>query len=314
MANPKQVEILRKGTVAWNTWRKENPQVQPDFYQATFHAPDLRGADLRGANFIEAWLYWPNLRNADLRDTNFRLAHLIEANLVEADLSGADLTATYLMKCNLVEANVEGSTLLACHIYGISTWKLRGEPKEQTNLVVTSPDEPIITVDNLEVAQLIYLLLNNKKIRDVIDTVARKVVLILGRFTPDRKAVLDAIREELRKRDYLPVLFDFDKPATRDITETMRTLAHLSRFVVADISDPSSIPLELQAVVPDLAVPVQPLLLSGQSEFSMFVDLRKKYHWVLATHQYTDIADLLASLGNKVIAPAEAKAKELEKR
>ncbi len=46
----------------------------------------------------------------------------------------------------------------------------------------------------------------------------------------------------------------------------------------------------------------------------MFVDLRKKYHWVLATHQYNDINDLLASLGDKVIAPAEQKAKELEKR
>jgi len=45
-----------------------------------------------------------------------------------------------------------------------------------------------------------------------------------------------------------------------------------------------------------------------------FVDLRKKYHWVLATHQYTDIGDLLASLGDKVIAPAEQKAKELEGR
>ncbi|MDE3091563.1 MAG: pentapeptide repeat-containing protein, partial [Chloroflexota bacterium] len=151
-------------------------------------------------------------------------------------------------------------------------------------------------------------------IRDVIDTIARKVVLILGRFTPERKTVLDAIREELRKRDYLPVLFDFDKPATRDITETMRTLAHLSRFIIADISDPSSIPLELQAVIPDLAVPVKPLLLSGQREFSMFVDLRKKYHWVLNTHQYTDINDLLALFGDKVIAPAEQKAKELEKR
>jgi hypothetical protein len=35
---------------------------------------------------------------------------------------------------------------------------------------------------------------------------------------------------------------------------------------------------------------------------------------VLATHQSTYIADLLASLGDKVIAPAEQKAKELEKR
>jgi hypothetical protein len=39
-----------------------------------------------------------------------------------------------------------------------------------------------------------------------------KVVLILGRFTPERKTVLDAIRDQLRKRDYLPILFDFQKP------------------------------------------------------------------------------------------------------
>ena len=35
---------------------------------------------------------------------------------------------------------------------------------------------------------------------------------------------------------------------------------------------------------------------------------------LLATHQYTDINDLLSSLGDKVIAPAEQKTKELEKR
>lgn len=110
------------------------------------------------------------------------------------------------------------------------------------------------------------------------------------------------------------MLFDFDKPATRNIAETVRTLAHLSRFVIADITDPKSIPLELQTIVPDLAVPVQPLLLRGKAEFSMFPEMRKKYHWVLATHQYSDIEDLLASLGDKVIEPAVQKARELEKR
>lgn len=49
------------------------------------------------------------------------------------------------------------------------------------------------------------------KIRNVIDTIASKAVLILGRFTTERKAVLDALRDELRKRDYLSILFDFDK-------------------------------------------------------------------------------------------------------
>jgi hypothetical protein len=37
-------------------------------------------------------------------------------------------------------------------------------------LVITGPGEPEITVDNIEVAQFIYLMLNNEKVRDVIDT------------------------------------------------------------------------------------------------------------------------------------------------
>jgi hypothetical protein len=96
----------------------------------------------------------------------------------------------------------------------------------------------MIQVDNLEVAQFIYLLLNNQKIRHVIDTITSQVVLILGRFTSERRVVLDAIREELRKRDYLPVLFDFEKPASRDITETVSTLAHMAKFVIADTPMP----------------------------------------------------------------------------
>jgi len=66
-------------------------------------------------------------------------------------------------------------------------------------------------------------------------------VLILGRFAPERKAILDAIRDALRTRDYLPVLFDFEKPSSRDITETVSTLAHMARFVIADITDAKSI-------------------------------------------------------------------------
>ena len=49
----------------------------------------------------------------------------------------------------------------------------------QKNLIITPHGEPAITVDNLEVAQFIYLLLNNESVRRVIDTITSKVVLIL---------------------------------------------------------------------------------------------------------------------------------------
>jgi len=46
----------------------------------------------------------------------------------------------------------------------------------------------------------------------------------------------------------------------------------------------------------------------------MFVDFIKTYHWVLPVHYYLDQASLLMTLKEKVIEPAEQKAKELEKR
>ena len=182
----------------------------------------------------------------------------------------------------------------------------------QKNLVITRWDEPEITVDNIEVAQFIYLMLHNQKIRDVIDTITSKAVLILGRFTDERKAVLDGLRDELRKRNYLPIMFDFDKPASQDLIATVSTLAHLARFIIADLTDPSSIPYELATVVPTTPVPVQPILLSGSSEFAMFQDLRRRHHWVLTTHRYASQAQLIADLVEKVIRPAELKVLDLQ--
>src|SRR5262249_17416137 len=161
--------------------------------------------------------------------------------------------------------------------------------------------EPEITVDNIEVAQFVYLLLHNQKIRDVIDTITSKAVLILGRFTEERKAVLDALREELRKRDYLPILFDFDKPSSRSTDETITLLARMARFVIADVSDAKAVLQELRAIVPDLpSVPVQPIILAMQEEPGMF-DHYRPYPWVLKIHRYDDQKQLIAELGEKVI-------------
>jgi len=74
----------------------------------------------------------------------------------------------------------------------VSAWGLKLEGAKQQNLVITHPREPEITVDNIEVAQLVYLVLHNEKIRDVIDTITSKGVLILVRFTAEHKPVLDS--------------------------------------------------------------------------------------------------------------------------
>jgi uncharacterized protein YjbI with pentapeptide repeats len=257
---------------------------------------NLEGADLRGLDLTGANLEGADLRGADLRGTNLR---------------GANLQYARLEAAVLVETNLEQAILTGSHVYGISAWNVKLVGAIQSDLVITRDGEPTITIDNLQVAQFIYLLLNNAEIRNVIDTITSKAVLILGRFTSERKAVLDALRDELRRRGYLPILFDFDKPASRDLTETISTLAHMARFIIADITEAKSIPQELQAIVPHLpSVAVLPIILQNEYEYGMFEHF-KRYPWVLPVYQYAEIKQLLGTLAEQVIAPAEAKVKEL---
>src|SRR5262249_41350554 len=155
----------------------------------------------------------------DLHRANLSQADLSGANLLGATLIGADLRNAKLNK-----ADLRGADLTGAYIFGASTWQLKLEGTKQQNLVITEPGEPEITADDIEVAQFLYLLIHNEKLRKVIDTITSKVVLILGRFTAECKAALDAMRETLRKRDLLPVIFDFAIPASRDETETVKGL------------------------------------------------------------------------------------------
>jgi uncharacterized protein YjbI with pentapeptide repeats len=93
MANEEHLAQLRAGLAAWNVWRKEHPDV----------APDLRGADLRGANLEEADLSGANLADADLREADLGWAGLFRADLRKADLGGANLEGADLSRADLYE-------------------------------------------------------------------------------------------------------------------------------------------------------------------------------------------------------------------
>jgi uncharacterized protein YjbI with pentapeptide repeats len=324
---PKDVKPLRKT-------RAYIPFLAPrvvnltgaDLHKIRVGYADLQGVIFDECHFGDAWLKAANLANASLRGADLRGAHLPHASLRSADLTGAklsgvdlsfaslddailtkaDLSGANLSHASLVRATVDDAIFRNTMIYGIAAWDLQGVPKEQEDLIITAG----VIVENLDFAQFMYLLLNNQKIRNAIDALTTKTVLILGRFTLERKAILDATRKELRERGYWPVLFDFEKPSNRNKTETVSLLAHMARFVIADITDPRSIPQELMAIVRDLpSVPVQPLLLASQQEYGMFEDFRD-YQSVLEPFRYENQDHLLASLGDMVISPAEAKVRQ----
>ena len=356
MANEEHLKILKQGAGQWNKWRLENairPDLQDaDLFRtvinqatnlsganlsgANLSGANLIGVNLSGANLSGAWLNSADLnsadlsnamlRGADLRETTLysadlsktklqgaRLAgaNLRRANLTSADLSDADLSGT-----NLVETDFTNATITGCRIYGVSAWNVSLMGTAQHNLIITKEGEPVVTVDDLEVGQFIYLILNNTKIRNVINTVTSKGVLILGRFSdPQRKSVLDGLREGLRNFDLLPIVFDFDCPTDKDYTETVQTLAGMSMFVIADLTSPKSTPLELEATVKHFKIPYIPIIdiSIDPRPFAMLVDSQKSFHWVMPTLKYESKEDLLdkENLKTYVIDPAFAKREQL---
>jgi uncharacterized protein YjbI with pentapeptide repeats len=283
---------------------------------------NLTDANLIEANLTDADLIRAKLGGADLRRAKLVKANLRGANLVQADLIGAEIEMSDLTGANLIEANLElavlvdtnltGADLTGARIYGLSAWSLNLEGSKQQSLVITRRNEPEVTVDNIEVSQFVYLLLHNEKIRDVIDTIGRKGVLPLGRFTGGRMAVLERLREELRKRGYVPMVFNFDKPETKDFTETVRVLAGLSHFVIADVTNPRSAPLELQATVPECMIPFRPIIEEGEEPFAMLNDLWIKHReWVFEPIYYSSLEALVGALDEKIIKPAEVRFAEL---
>lgn len=276
-------------------------------------------ADLSNANISESILSGANmtrtiLSGADLTGADLTGANLTGANLTDADLTGADLTGANLDRADLVRTELEDATLTSARVYGASVWDVRGTPSHQHDLVITPDGTPDVTVDNLKVAQFIYLLLSNDEIRDVIDTITSKAVLLLGRFG-ERKPFLDAVRADLRERhNYSPIVFDFEKPATKTVADTVRLLANLARFVIVDLTNATSANFEV-GIITNLGLrrlPIAFMIQDGYEPMSMLsTDVLDYREVVNEVHRYKDLSHLSATLVDAVVVPAEELWKEL---
>jgi hypothetical protein len=125
--------------------------------------------------------------------------------------------------------------------------------------------------------------------------------------------VLDALRNELRHRGFSPVLFDFDQPSSKDLIDTVKILAQMSRFVIIDLTEPRCSPHELQSVYDATKVPIQSLILEGHKPFATFWNLKAASpDRVLAPFAYRDLSHLMESLEKCIISPSLAAVLALE--
>jgi hypothetical protein len=323
MSNPEHLKLIRSGKKQWNDWRASAPEVRPDLRGAKLRNLDLSycdldNADLRRASFWGCTLQGTRLNNADLsqctaRFVRFSRAKLAGAKLVESDLRGAslrkaDLTGANLRKAVLRFASLVGATITdarldRAEVYGIGAWNLVGEPKSQKDLVIREQEGAVTTtIDDLDTAQYLFMLRENHKISDIIDTASQRTVLLLGRFSPRYKKVLDALKSHLLARNFVPVLFDFKGPGGRDFTETVASLAHMACFVIPDLSGAKSVPQELSVIIPFLpSVPVLPVIARKNEEvYSMFEHFLR-YPWVHEPVRYEDVDHLLRIVDKEII-------------
>ena len=187
MANQEHIAIPNQGVGTWNTWREEHTIGCSSLSEADMRNSKQSGAELSRVNFRNANLYKADGSNADLHWANFSRAVPRRARLCNTDPA----------KDRLIETYLKGAFLKDCSIYGIFCWNTQLAGAKQENYITSHENEPIITVDNLKIAEFIYLLQNKKEIRDAITTLIMKAVLILGRFTPEHRAILDVLRSRL---------------------------------------------------------------------------------------------------------------------
>jgi hypothetical protein len=81
--------------------------------------------------------------------------------------------------------------------------------------------------------------------------------------------------------------------------------------VIADVTNPKSTPLELQATVPEIMIPFLPIIEEGEKPFAMLEDLLIKYDWVFAPLYYSSLDALIGALDKKIIGPANDRFDEL---
>jgi hypothetical protein len=300
-------QILMQGAMVWNAWREQNPEPVDFYYPKWYDSPGPGGTQMKGGNRINfsrmnlsrVSIHKAFAEGLNLRESIFKGAHFEEGDFSGANFSGATFLNTKFNKTILTGANFEDATFINCNlnrvnlvgaffhvkeitetvVYGIAAWDLQtADNMNQSKLVIErtyglysdliQQGKIPMMVDDIELAQFIYYLSNHKKLRDALNILNDRGVLLLGRFQDGGLERLYVMREWFQRKGYMAMIFDFERPDNLSLTETVVTMAGLSKFVVVDLSG-SSVPAELQAILSQIKKPV----LAFGNPYALFPDL-----------------------------------------
>lgn len=331
MIDEEASRILLQGAAdTWNDWRKKNAGAltfsQPDWYdcpgpggiqvkgknrvdfsgmnlsQISVHKAFAEGLQMRNATIEDAHFEEGDFSRADFRGTTFRNTKFNKTILTGANFSNATFVNCNLNRVNLVEADFRVREITETVVYGISAWDLTtSDEMKQSKLVIEKTYElysdligygivPMM-VDDIELAQFVYFLSNHKKMRDTLNILNDKGVLLLGAFLDGGLERLYDLREWFQERGYMAMICDFARPDNLSLTETVVTMAGLSKFIVVDLSGPS-VPAELHSILTQIK---KPLIAYGNA-YALFPDLADQTSVLVVD----DSSDLLSSLDKKL--------------
>ncbi len=285
------------------------------FVKADLRAADLDRSNLKQADFKGAFLRYANLRGSDLREADLSGADLTEADLSYTDLRGANLCSAQLVESKLVGANLLRSDITGCMVYGVSAWDVNiGKTTKMRDLIISKSNQSLMTIDDLEVAQFIYTVLNNKKIKNVIDTMRTKAVLVLSSFDVKSKKVMEYLKDSIRRHGYIPLIFDFSKPKSQNLMETVRTMALLSNFVIVDVSIQAGQLIELKDLVPNTIIPFVTIAKKGSIITAMLSHLNNYFWYRDKCFSYSSFKQIPLLFKNEIVPWVKKTNNEISKK
>jgi hypothetical protein len=287
-------EVVLKGAATWNDWRARNPGPMTFSYPNWYSSPGPGGVQVKGRNILDfagtnlsdALVLHATAEGLDLRGAVIENTVFEEGDFSRASFDGATFHRARFTKTILTEASFDGASFIDCNldrvnlvgasfhvkeiketvVYGIAAWDLKTDLNmPQSKLVVertygfysdmVAADVVPLTVDDIELAQFVYYLTNHRKMRDTLNLLNERGVLLLGRFKDGGLKRLEDLREWFAGRQYMAMTFDFERPDNLDLIETVITMAGLSRFVVADLSGPR-VPEEVRSILEAVSKPL----------------------------------------------------------